>query len=238
MREVEKSNILRNAFRLYRYEGIGVYTTLAFSTESEPVRQDTSESGWDEVTNLEPLLPRHRLRCLPFIREITEDAFLESNERIDIEDCIATGQPWLQDRNDVVRLFRRLNSHSPQPEIGKVGHGRFRELVGGLGLDEIVSFDVAFTYHYDRSFNHIEMELTNIVSKSGAPIKGFHSLYVDKRIPNYYFGVDQNYSGRSFVSDLMRKEYLLSPAMVMDRKLYLDVKDKIKKIYIDCDSEK
>lgn len=238
MREVEKGNILRNAFRLYRYEGIGIYTALVFSTESEEVRQSRDEDGWDEVTDLEQLLPKHRLRCLPFIREITEDTFLESNERIDLEDCIATGQTWLQDRSDIVRLFRKLNGHSPQPDIGKVGHGKFREMIGSTGLNELVSFDVRFTYHYDRSFNHVEMELINIVSKNKDALRGFHSIYVDKRIPSYYFGVDSNYSGRSFVSDLMRKEYLLSPAMVMDRRLYLDVKDKIGKIYLDCDSEK
>jgi len=254
MTRFNNSEIIKNPFRMYRYEVIGAYVDFLFSDAQVPLRPSMDEDGYDDVTDLdkfEDFSDEIKEHYLPFMGQITENEFFDNHHRVSYKDVAAT-QEWAKEPSDSFWLFTKLNSNGNN-KIEKVDEKAFiestirfdyeREDGEELTIDDIDNFEIDITYFYDKSFDAVLIRLSNInfnvkVINKTRDDNISSGFYVPSDVIKYYFGIDRNFHKRTIVHNLLQKEILVSPVMIFESDLYLKIKDKISYLNYSVSREK
>lgn len=240
MADFKESGLIKNPFRMYRYEAVGAYRDFLFSDEPVSTRASMDEDGYDDVTDLTLLgsMPEKlRERFRPFAGQMPVSEYIAMSERVSLEDIKAT-QEWAASSHDV-EILSRLGHGSPAPrkitseELVSMAISPMCE--GEFDLDSVQSLDVNFVFHYNRSFNAVEINVSNIsgggrvdeTKRFILPVEPM--LYAPREVFSYYYDIDFS-QGRDGTYQLLQQEYLPTPAMVFDSQLYRKIKDKIRKV--------
>lgn len=240
MADFKESGLIKNPFRMYRYEAVGAYRDFLFSDEPTSTRASTDEDGYDDVTRLRLLseMPERQIeRLRPFAEQIPVIDYIAMSERVSLEDIKST-QDWAAKSQDL-EVLSRLGYGSPNPrkitseELISMAISPMCE--GEFDLDSVQGIDVNFVFHYNRSFNSVEVNVSNIAGGGKVdearrfilPVEPM--LYVPREIFSYYYDIDASQS-RDATYKLLQHEYLPTPAMVFDSQLYRKIKDKIRKV--------
>jgi hypothetical protein len=246
MADFKESGLIKNPFRMYRYEAVGAYRDFLFSDEEVRTRANMDEDGYDDVTTIVTLqqLPANIAeRYEPFQRAINEEEYAGMIGNVCIDDIRKT-QAWaMEETPDALKLLKKLNSAAAV--CRKISRGQFSSMLvepfivrnlPTVRLEDIESLDVNFVFHYNRSFNAIEVSISEVsmpgFDDSGKEQRYHESLiYVPRDVMTYYYGIDfVQGSQRDAVYRILQQEYLPTPAMVFDAKLYGILKDKIRKV--------
>jgi hypothetical protein len=246
------SEIIKNPFRMYRYEVIGAYRDFLFSDAQIPLRPSMDEDGYDDVTDFdrfEDFSDEIKEHYLPFMGQITENEYFDNHYKLSYEDLKVT-QGWTANPSDALNLFTRLKNEDNK--VRKIDEAEFlksaicfdyiRKDGAELTLDDIKSFDIDITYYYERNFDAVLLELKNInfnVDVERKPKSEFDSgFYVPSDVIKYYFGIDKVFHKHAIVEGLLQKELLISPAMILNSDLYLKIRDKVRYLNYEVSREK
>jgi hypothetical protein len=247
MADFKESGLIKNPFRMYRYEAVGAYRDFLFSDDGNiQLRKSMEEDGYDDVTTivtLQDLPAKVAERYAPFQRAITEEEYAGMIGNVCIDDIRKT-QAWAREETpDALKLLKKLNSASAV--CRKINRGQFSSMLvepfivqnlPTIRLEEIESLDVNFVFHYNRSFNSIEVNISEVsmpgFDDSGREQRYHESLiYVPRDVMTYYYDIDfVQGSQKDAVFRILQQEYLPTPAMVFDAKLYGLLRGKIRKV--------
>jgi len=248
---MKDSFLIANPFKMYRYEAVGAYVDFIFYDGHVNLRPSMNEDGYDDVTDLdtfEDFSDEIKLRFLPFMEQITEDEYIEAHDKVIFDDFRIT-QSWGLNPSDKVLLINEFEKKSIRKIntdeflLRLVRHDYIKDDGSNIELDDIKNFDILITYYYDKSFDSVLVQLKNIEFNCGFENRSLDTnidsgLYVPQIVIEYYFGIERNAFKRRIVSELLQKEYLLSPVMIFDADLYLSIKDKIKDVQYKVSREK
>jgi hypothetical protein len=248
---MKDSFLMANPFKMYRYEVIGAYVDFIFYEGYVPLRPSKNEDGYDDVTDLdafEDFSDEIKLRFLPFMEQITEDEYIEIHDKVIFDDFRIT-QSWGLNPSDTVLLINEFQKKSIRKInadeflLRLVRHDYTKDDGSDIELNDIKSFDMLITYYYDKSFDSVLVQLKNIEFNCEFETRSLDTnidsgLYVPQIVIEYYFGVERNAFKRRIVSELLQKEYLISPAMIFNADLYISIRDKIKDIKYEVSREK
>jgi hypothetical protein len=247
MADFKESGLIKNPFRMYRYEAVGAYRDFLFSDDSNiQLRKSMEEDGYDDVTTIVTLqdLPANIAeRYAPFQRKISEEEYTGMIGSVCLDDIRKT-QGWAGKKTpDALRLLSKLNSSAAR--CRKITKSDFTNTLvtpfmvknpAIVRIEGIKSLDVNFVFHYNRSFNAIEVNISEVsmpgFDDSGREQRYHESLiYVPKDVMTYYYGIDfVQGSQKDAVFRMLQQEYLPTPAMVFDASLYGTLRGKIRKV--------
>jgi hypothetical protein len=255
MIKLPNSEIIKNPFKMYRYEVIGAYRDFLFSHHDVPTRATMDEDGYDDVTDhdrFEDFSDEIKEHYLPFMLQITENEFIDNHDKALYDDFKIT-QHWAIDPSEMTVLFNKLKQQ--EKSIKKINEEEFMQQVidrefrredgSKLTLEDIKSLDVNFIFHYMRSFDSVEVNASNIVFNREDVVKVERKdgdfdggMYVPLELYEYYFGLDYQNLKRSLVSNVLEKEIVFSPALVFEADFYLRLREKISAVGYDASREK
>lgn len=242
--------IISNRFRMYRYEVIGAYVDFFFSEEAIATRPNMEEDGYDDITDLdtfEDFSEEIKLRLLPLMEQISEDEYIESHASFVFDD-LRISQAWGRSPSERVLLLdkfesRQLGKISVEDFLDRTVRHDFQEVSGReLNLDDIDSLDMKVTYFYDRSFDAVLVQAENIefnVDVTRKQNDGFDAgFYVPPAIIEHYFGLDRYIFKKQIVHEMLQKEFLVSPAMILDADLFEALRSKVRTLTYEVSREK
>jgi hypothetical protein len=255
MIKLPNSEIIKNPFKMYRYEVIGAYRDFLFSHHSVPTRANMDDDGYDDVTDydkFEDFSDEIKEHYLPFMLQITENEFIDNHDKALYDDFKVT-QGWALNPSEMTVLFNKLKLQ--EKSIKKIEEKEFmdqvinrefkRENGSRVELEDVRSLDINFIFHYMRSFDAVEVNASDItfnrsdivrVTKKEGDFDG--GMYVPHDIYSYYFGLDHVNLKRELVTEVLQKEIIFSPALVFEAEFYLKLREKISAVGYDTSREK
>jgi hypothetical protein len=236
----KESLVIKNPFKMYRYEVVGAYRDFIFSEAQVPLRPSLDEDGYDDVTDYDTFnsfSDEIKHRFLPFLRKITEEEYIANNHKYVFED-MKTTQSWAGSPSS--NLLSKITNG---PLVEKISENIFIEKVINykhkrkdgklLTIDDVESLELSFEYFYNRKNDSVFVMVSNIKFNCDVePVEKEYDtgFYVPDNLIEFYFGINRMNSKGHIVNDLLQKEFLFTPAMIFESSLYLKIKDKIKEI--------
>jgi hypothetical protein len=226
-----------NPFQLYIYHIYGGIRTFKYDLKGMEYRTGDSELLRVDTSQSYELGKTHEIRLSPFLREVSEEEYLENLNNINLDDCLKT-QSWGNNLSDSSILLSKLDVDETI-DVMKYTKGMFEGVLNmryakgeRITMDDIDELELVTHIMYDKpniygrmsliidkiTFKdpsirnpNIERAVDDGVYYDNSDIDDIYEIPAE--LTNYYFGEPSSF-------DLLSKRYLIDPVIFFNAELY------------------
>ena len=228
-----------NPFQLYLYHIYGGIRTFKYDLKGMEYRSEDSELLRVDTSQSYELGKIYEMRLSPFLREISEEEYLENSNNISLDDCLKT-QSWGENLSDSSLLLSKLEGdetidcmkYTKDMFEGILNMRYIKDSGERITMDDIEELELITHLTYDKPniYGRMSLIIDKIIFKDPS-IKNPNILravddgvyYDDTLVDDIYeipTELTAHYFGEPSSFDLLSKKYLIDPIIFFNAELY------------------